>query len=100
MWLIYAAINALGSSLNNLFIKLATGKISSALGALFVYLGGLFTLFLLFPFLGEKIVIEKKGILLALAAGRHLFWLQSPGLGCTNLELQFPLPPLLPLSAL
>lgn len=69
MWLVYAAINALGSSLNNLFIKMATGKISSVLGALFVYLGGLFTVLVLFPFLGEKVSIGKQGVLLALAAG-------------------------------
>lgn len=69
MWLIYAAVNAVCSVLNNLFIKLGTGKISSLLGALFVYLGGLFAILLLFPFLGEKIVIEKQGAVLAFLAG-------------------------------
>ena len=71
-WLFFAFINILGSTLNNVFIKLTAGKVSSLLGALLVYIGGALTITALFPFLKEKVVFEKQGVIFSLIAGAAL----------------------------
>lgn len=71
-WLVFALVNIIGSTLNNFFVKLASGKISPLVGAVLVYSGGLVFLLILFPFMGEKLVMTKEAVILSLAAGSVL----------------------------